>query len=886
MPPDSGYIEINVKDSVTSIGIVSAYVQVKNMSSGIVIDSGYTNGAGFYNATGLYIGWYEITITKSGYVTQKKQNYINWNGDDDYLTFYLVKMPPTSGYIEVRTFNETGGPLSGVAVKTYNGSGLIDSGSTDINGVYNITGLIIGWYEVNVTYLGWQEQSKSNYINWNGDDDYLSYWMVPNPPDSGYIEVNVYDSISFLPVSWAMVEVTNQSSGLLIQTGYTDSSGFYEVVNLTVGWYTIEITKPGYYAQSNVDYINWAGDDDYLTFYLVERPPDSGYIEVTVKDDETLAPIQGVFVICYYSNGTYFSSGYTDSSGFYNITGLYVGWYDIEVSHMDYGGETKTNYINWNGDDDYLSYYLFLNPPGWIEVNVFNSLSYDPIENAFVRCFNTTSGELFSSGYTDSSGFYNITGLLVGWWTVNVTYPGFEESSKLDYINWRGDDDYLTFYLDWDILITGPVAIFQDQIPWNYNVTESILVDYNIPYTIYQSSDFGVDISSFQKVIIMPVQTQTFYDRLMGNVSWLEDFAFNGGILQFSACDWNPAKWNTTYLLPGGVNKTFTDSGTYTDDVSINLPLHPVLHSPFPVEDNELDNWLYSAHSAFTTYPTNTQKILLDGNTLDPVLIQLAFGTGSIIMSTQPLEWNHQLNKSMLLVNLLLYNPLLAFDTIDVTSPISSSSWKVLSASDITWDATNGISQVKIDLYKNGGFLREIVASTPNDGTYLWNIPIGLSNSTLYQMRVSDAAYTLIYDNSDNFEIQDLRSIKVTSPISGNNWIMGSNYGITWTSTGTIANIKIDLYANSILILEIAASTPNDGSFSWSIPNTLINYTEYVIRISDLTDPTLFDDSDVFTITGSTGGGIPGYDVLILGGLLGVLSLAIIKRKRKKLSIS
>ncbi|MBY8984927.1 MAG: carboxypeptidase regulatory-like domain-containing protein [Candidatus Lokiarchaeota archaeon] len=887
MPPDSGYIEVNVKDYDTSNPLISAYVQTVNISSGLVINSGYTDGSGFYNITGLYIGWYEVSVSKSGYKDHSKQNYINWNGDDDYLTFYLEEMPINSGYIEVRTYNETGGPLAGVLVKAWNNSGatLVGSGYTDATGLYNITGLVIGWYEVNVTYLGWQEQSKSNYINWNGDDDYLSFWMVPNPPDSGYIEVNVKDSVTSSAISNALVTVTNQSSGLVIQTGYTDPSGFYKVVNLTIGWYTIEVTREGYHAQSKQEYINWAGDDDYLTFYIVELPPDSGYIEVLVKDDNTLAPIQNALVTCYYSNGTYFSSGYTDASGFYNITGLYIGLYEIEVSHIDYGGISKTEFINWNGDDDYLSFFLVVNPPGWIEVNVFNGLSYNPIENAFVRCFNTTSGELFDSGYTNGSGFYNITGLLVGMWTVNVTYPGFKELSKFDYINWRGDDDYLTFYLEWDTLIIGPVAIFQDQIPWGFNVTEPLLVDYNIPYIIYQSSDFGVDISSYQKVIISPAQTQTFYDRLNGNVSWLEDFAFNGGILQFSACDWTPGKWNTTYLLPGGVNKTFTGPTTFTENVTINLPMHPVLHSPFPVEDNELDNWFYSAHSTFTTYPANTQEILLDGNTLDPVLIQLAFGAGSIIMSTQPLEWNHQYNKSRLHVNLLLYNPLLAFDTITVTSPQSSSSWVVLTSQLITWESTGTISNVKIDLFENGVFISEIEASTPNDGSYSWSLPIGLSNSTIYQIRVSDAAYTLTNDNSENFEIQDTRSITITSPITGDHWLMLNDYDITWISTGTIATVMIELYASSILILEIAASTPNDGAFTWSIPDTLINYTEYVIRVSDSSDPTLFDDSDLFTITGESSGGIPGFDLLISIGLLVGVSLTILRRKRKKLSI-
>ncbi len=886
MPPDSSYIEVNVRDSVTSSGIVSAYVQTVNMSSGLVIDTGWTNGASFYNVTGLYIGWYEVTISKSGYRTQTKQNYINWNGDDDYLTFYLVEMPATSGYIEVRTYNETGEPLAGVYVRAWNNSGLtlVSSGFTNINGTYNITGLVIGWYEVNVTYLAYQEQSKSDFINWNGDDDYLSFWMVPNPPDSGYIDVSVFDSGSGLPISWAKVEVTNQSSGLVIQTGYTDTSGIYKVVNLTIGWFTIDVTKEGYHAQSKPDYINWAGDDDYLSFYMVELPPDSGYIEVTVRDDDTAAPIQGILVTCYYSNGTYFSSGYTDSSGFFNITGLYIGWYDVEVSHTDYGGETLSDYINWNGDDDYLMFYLVIAPPGWIEVNVYDSVSYNPIENAFVRCFNTTSGVLFTSGYTNSAGFYNITGLLIGWWTVNVTYPGYYEGSQMDYINWRGDDDYLTFYLvrDFNPLL-GPVAIFRDIIPWFLNATEPILEDYGIPYTVFDSSDMGVvDLSSYQKVIIASDQPQTFYQAMGNNLTWFENYVLSGGVMQIHAADdgWETGYWSKLFLMPGGVNKTQIYEWRV---VSANMTQHPILQAPFPIEGAELDSWI---GGYFIEYPTSASVILSDPSSGEPILLEFPFGSGHVILSTHTLEWNQFYNLSKLLVNMVLFDPLLALDTITVTSPISSSSWEVPTTHTITWDSTGTISNVKIDLYKNGVFLMEIELSTPNDGAYSWDIPIGLSDSVLYQVRVSDAAYTLTKDDSDNFEIFDLRTITVTSPISGDHWIMGNDYFINWTSTGTIANVMIELYASSILVLEIAASTPNDGLFSWSIPNTLVNFTEYVIRVSDLLDPTLFDDSGLFTITGEDGGGIPGYDVLILGGLLGVVSLVIIKRKRKKLSIS
>ena len=769
--PDTSWIEVNIKDSGTSSPISSAYVQVVNMSSGLVIQTGYTNGAGFYNATGLWIGWYELTVSKSGYATQMKQNYINWNYDDDYLTFNLVQKPIDSGYIEVRVYNETGGLKPSVLVECWHDNGTFHgSGYTDSSGFYNVTGLVIGWYTVNVSFVGYAEQSKSNYINWRGDDDYLTFFLDALPPNSGYIDVTVYDSVSYFTISNAFVEVTNVTSGLVIDSGYTGGSGFYKIINLTIGWYSVEVIRDGYYGQTQQTYINWAGDDDYLSFYLDELPPDSGYIEVTVKDDDTLLPIENVLVTCNYLNGTYFTSGYTDSSGFFNVTGLYVGWYTIEVSHTDYGGDSQDDYINWNGDDDYITFYLVITPPGWIEVRVFDAYNYNPIPNAYVRCFNTTSGELVDEGFTDSSGFYNITGLLIGFWTVNVSHATFIMDSQDDYINWRGDDDYLYFYLDLTFEpITGPIAIFQDRAPWNLNVTEPILVDNSLSYTMYNSSDMGiVDLSSFQKVIISSDQTQQFYDRLAANTTWFESYVANGGILLISTADNGPGGgiWDDSFIMPGGLNKTFS----LVQNVTINIPQHPVLLTPSLIEDDELDNWLYSSHGYYNTYPIGTKEILLDGNTLNPVLVELEFGNGFIVATNQPLEWNHNLNYTRLLENLILYDPTFYVNSINVTTPDNSSIWLTGLSENIEWSSMGNIATVRIDLYLNGTLIAIIHPSTPNDGLFNWAIPFGLVHSDLYQIRVSNAEYPGTFDDSEYFEIFSLPG---TSPeIPGYNLLL------------------------------------------------------------------------------------------------------------------
>jgi len=230
---------------------------------------------------------------------------------------------------------------------------------------------------------------------------------------------------------------------------------------------------------------------------------------------------------------------------------------------------------------------------------------------------------------------------------------------------------------------------------------------------------------------------------------------------------------------------------------------------------------------------------------------------------------------------ILIKNPHLGL--IYVTSPVTSSSWEVGSTHTITWGSIGNISNVKIDLFRAGVFEMEITASTPNDGSYSWILPPGLTNSTQYQLKISNADVSLTYDYSEYFEIVDLRSITVVVPDVSSKWIIGNTYEINWTSTGTIVNVKIELYASGYLIMGIAASTPNDGSFSWKIPITLVNYTQYVIRINDVLDPSMYDDSDTFTITSpSDGGVIPGYGILILLGFLLGLSIPLTRRKWRK----
>ncbi|MHB9039908.1 MAG: T9SS type A sorting domain-containing protein [Melioribacteraceae bacterium] len=91
---------------------------------------------------------------------------------------------------------------------------------------------------------------------------------------------------------------------------------------------------------------------------------------------------------------------------------------------------------------------------------------------------------------------------------------------------------------------------------------------------------------------------------------------------------------------------------------------------------------------------------------------------------------------------------------------------------------------------------------------------------------------------------------QVSSPtVSGITWNVGSSHTISWTGfTGSY--VKIELYKGTTLNAIISSSTPNDGSFSWTVPANQSSGADYKIRITSTSDATEADNSDNnFTIT-------------------------------------
>ncbi|MBI5020719.1 MAG: S8 family serine peptidase [Ignavibacteriales bacterium] len=91
-------------------------------------------------------------------------------------------------------------------------------------------------------------------------------------------------------------------------------------------------------------------------------------------------------------------------------------------------------------------------------------------------------------------------------------------------------------------------------------------------------------------------------------------------------------------------------------------------------------------------------------------------------------------------------------------------------------------------------------------------------------------------------------SVTVTSPNGAENWITNSVHNITWTFTGTIANVMIEYTTDGTTYSTVVATTPNTGTYSWTVPNT--PSTTSKVRVSDVTNSATNDVSNAnFTIS-------------------------------------
>jgi hypothetical protein len=180
---------------------------------------------------------------------------------------------------------------------------------------------------------------------------------------------------------------------------------------------------------------------------------------------------------------------------------------------------------------------------------------------------------------------------------------------------------------------------------------------------------------------------------------------------------------------------------------------------------------------------------------------------------------------------------------VQVMSPNGNEQWEVGNTFPITWD-DNIDENVKIELLKGNAVNQVLAASVASNGTWTWAIPATFTQATDYKIRITSITTASLSDESNAaFSIGPKSELALTAPNGGEVWEKQKSYDITWTDNLTGA-VDIDLYRGASLYYSIAAGTPSDGSFTWTVPDSIQSGTTFRVRVTSVEKPFLFDSSD------------------------------------------
>ncbi len=155
---------------------------------------------------------------------------------------------------------------------------------------------------------------------------------------------------------------------------------------------------------------------------------------------------------------------------------------------------------------------------------------------------------------------------------------------------------------------------------------------------------------------------------------------------------------------------------------------------------------------------------------------------------------------------------------------------------DIRWIGGN-FPEVTIELYRGSTFDQPISASTPNDGSYNWQIPSGVAERSDYRIKILSNTDANKYDFSDaSFTIGTVPTT-VIFPSSGTTLEPGFTYPIIYRVSNSHYRISIELFNNNQWLSTIFSREYNDGFAEWSISTSLGQVGGYQIGITKYYSP-------------------------------------------------
>lgn len=292
--------------------------------------------------------------------------------------------------------------ISGVTVSA-NGPSL-QTNTTDSNGYYTVSDLAPGPYRIAVSASGYVSHSFTLFVYETGTTplDFRLHRLS--------VTGRVHDS-SAPVIGIAEANVTVGEYFVL-----TNSTGHYELLDLSDGTHTVAATAPGYTNESQLVTVS-IGVSAVADFGLSQVAP--GRISGTVTDSSNHRGLHQATV--KVSRESFENLGETDQNGQYTIENV-PAWpfWTIDAYKTGYVAQSTTTAVQ-SGETTTLDFSL--TPFGIINGTVKDEITDQPIAGALVKADSAFLNT------TNSNGYYTMF-VLAGKYTVTASAPGYASESQ------------------------------------------------------------------------------------------------------------------------------------------------------------------------------------------------------------------------------------------------------------------------------------------------------------------------------------------------------------------------------------------------------------------------------------------------------------------------
>ncbi|GAB1765757.1 carboxypeptidase regulatory-like domain-containing protein [Priestia megaterium] len=408
-----GILTGTVIDANTNAPLVGVNVVVRNLL-GVIVSSGFSNVDGRYTIQNLTSGQYTVSFFDERYDTVILGAQITSN-TTTILNATLTRAggagtndkPSIRGQI----VDEQGVPITTpfIPVKIFDKNLVVVQILLALsNGRFEVFDLAPGTYLVNAEASDFASNTVSAIVR-NNETTEVVVTLTPLP---GTLTGQVINSVSGEGIVGASITAT-RSNGVIIATGISGDNGSFTIPNLPAGSLNIIAQAIGF-GNATTSAIITNGKTTTTTLSLSPNP---GRLIGQVTSASSGLPLQGATVQLFDENRTFILSVVADSQGNFTVPTLSPGKYVAVASSSGFGSELRGFTIIANQDTS-IAFDLTPNP-GTIQGQAVTSETGQPIPNVSVviRAL-TPAGPIIATTVTDSNGFYEVTGIASGTYTV------------------------------------------------------------------------------------------------------------------------------------------------------------------------------------------------------------------------------------------------------------------------------------------------------------------------------------------------------------------------------------------------------------------------------------------------------------------------------------